>query len=95
MLKEYCNISVADIVGRIETHRIKATELAETALHLSDILTTPASPAGIPTISASCVRISNGRPIGLQITGPAFSEEGLFIVNRQAEKLAGYDHAGN
>ncbi len=88
MLKEYCNFTAADIVGRIEIHRIIATELAETALHLADILTTPSS-------SAPYGRASDGRPIGLQITGPAFSEEGLFIATRQEEKPMGFDHAGN
>jgi aspartyl-tRNA(Asn)/glutamyl-tRNA(Gln) amidotransferase subunit A len=62
-------------------------------MYLSDILTVPANLAGIPAISIPCGKTADGRPIGLQITAPAFGEAYLLIAARQAEKLIGYLNA--
>ncbi len=65
------------------------------AMYLSDILTVPASLAGIPAISIPCGRTSDGRPVGLQIMAPCGGEAGLLTAAAQAEQLIGYDHAKN
>ncbi len=62
-------------------------------MYLSDILTVPANLAGIPAISIPCGKTADGRPVGLQITAPAFGEADLLIAARQAEKLMGYQNA--
>jgi aspartyl-tRNA(Asn)/glutamyl-tRNA(Gln) amidotransferase subunit A len=46
-------------------------------MYLDDILTTPASLAGICGISVPCGLSTGGLPIGLQWLGPAFGEEKL------------------
>ena len=45
-------------------------------MYLSDICTIPVSLAGLPAISIPC-GLSDGLPVGLQIAGPAFSENRL------------------
>jgi len=65
------------------------------AMYLSDILTVPASLAGIPAISIPCGKTTDGRPIGLQLAARAFDEKNLLIAAAQAEKLIGYNHAGS
>jgi len=49
------------------------------AMYLADLCTIPASLAGIPALSVPC-GFSQGLPVGLQIMGPAFSEETLLRV---------------
>jgi aspartyl-tRNA(Asn)/glutamyl-tRNA(Gln) amidotransferase subunit A len=46
------------------------------SMYLSDYFTVPMSLAGIPAISIPC-GLSGALPVGLQIAGPAFSENGL------------------
>ncbi len=46
------------------------------AMYLNDFCTVPMSLAGIPAISIPC-GLSEGLPVGLQIAGPAFSENRL------------------
>jgi len=65
------------------------------AMYLSDILTVPASLAGIPAISIPCGKTSDGRPIGLQLMAPAYHDQKLLTAAACAEKLIGYDHAGS
>jgi aspartyl-tRNA(Asn)/glutamyl-tRNA(Gln) amidotransferase subunit A len=65
------------------------------AMYLSDILTIPASLAGIPAISIPCGRTSGGRPVGLQIMAPYGGEADLLNAAVQTEQLTGYDYAGN
>lgn len=47
------------------------------SMYLQDIATITANMAGIPGISLPCGYDSKGLPIGLQLLGPAFSEESL------------------
>ncbi len=49
------------------------------AMYMADLCTIPANLAGIPAISVPC-GFSEGLPVGLQIMGPAFSEELLLKV---------------
>jgi aspartyl-tRNA(Asn)/glutamyl-tRNA(Gln) amidotransferase subunit A len=63
------------------------------AMYLADALTVPASLVGVPAISIPCCDTDDGRPIGFQITAPAFGEANLLVAARQAEKLIEYSDA--
>jgi aspartyl-tRNA(Asn)/glutamyl-tRNA(Gln) amidotransferase subunit A len=60
------------------------------AMYLSDYCTVPMSLAGIPAISIPC-GLSDGLPVGLQIAGPAFSENRLLDVAHDFEHAIGFD----
>jgi aspartyl-tRNA(Asn)/glutamyl-tRNA(Gln) amidotransferase subunit A len=60
------------------------------AMYLSDYCTVPMSLAGIPAISIPC-GLSEGLPVGLQITGPAFSENQLFDAAHALEQAFEFD----
>jgi len=60
------------------------------AMYLSDFCTVPMSLAGIPAISIPC-GLSEGLPVGLQIAGPAFSENRLLDVAHGLEQAIGFD----
>jgi len=62
------------------------------AMYLSDYCTVPMSLAGIPAISIPC-GLSGGLPVGLQIAGPAFSENRLLDVSHALERAIGFDGA--
>jgi aspartyl-tRNA(Asn)/glutamyl-tRNA(Gln) amidotransferase subunit A len=47
------------------------------SMYMEDLLTLPASLAGIPSVSLPCGRDSKGLPIGLQLSGPFLGEESL------------------
>jgi aspartyl-tRNA(Asn)/glutamyl-tRNA(Gln) amidotransferase subunit A len=49
-------------------------------MYLSDVLTTPASHAGLPGISLPCGLTQSGLPIGLQILAAPFQEENILRV---------------
>lgn len=63
------------------------------AMYLSDVLTVPASLAGIPAISIPCGRTADGRPIGLQVMAPAFGEADLLVAAHQMENAQRYRYA--
>ena len=50
------------------------------AMKLMDICTIPANMAGLPGLSLPCGFDSVGLPVGLQLMGPAFSEETLLRI---------------
>ncbi len=62
------------------------------AMYLADVMTIPASAAGIPALSVPCgftkptKTAPKGLPIGLQIMGPQFSEELILRVGDAYEK---------
>ena len=56
------------------------------AMYLSDIYTITVNLAGIPALSLPCGFTKGGLPIGLQLMGPAFSEENLLRAARVFEK---------
>ncbi len=55
-------------------------------MYLSDVLTLPASLAGIPGISVPCGLSSEGLPIGLQILGPHLREDLVLRIAHQFEQ---------
>lgn len=61
------------------------------AMYLNDVLTVPASLAGLPAISVPAGLSGDGLPLGLQIITRAFDEETLFRVAEAVERAAGFD----
>jgi aspartyl-tRNA(Asn)/glutamyl-tRNA(Gln) amidotransferase subunit A len=60
------------------------------AMYLNDILTVPASLAGLPGISVPATLGADGLPLGLQIVTGGFQEETLFRFARALEAAAGF-----
>jgi aspartyl-tRNA(Asn)/glutamyl-tRNA(Gln) amidotransferase subunit A len=60
------------------------------AMYLNDFCTVPMSLAGIPAISIPC-GLSEGLPVGLQLAGPAFSENRLLDAAHALETAIGFD----
>jgi aspartyl-tRNA(Asn)/glutamyl-tRNA(Gln) amidotransferase subunit A len=60
------------------------------SMYMSDYCTVPMSLAGIPPISIPC-GLSEGLPVGMQITGPAFSENRLLDVAHALEHALEFD----
>jgi aspartyl-tRNA(Asn)/glutamyl-tRNA(Gln) amidotransferase subunit A len=60
------------------------------AMYLNDYCTVPMSLAGIPAISIPC-GLSDGLPVGLQLAGPAFSENKLLDAAHALERSFGFD----
>jgi aspartyl-tRNA(Asn)/glutamyl-tRNA(Gln) amidotransferase subunit A len=60
------------------------------SMYLNDYCTVPMSLAGIPAISIPC-GLSGGLPVGLQIAGPAFSENRLLEAAHALELAIGFD----
>ena len=55
--------------------------------YAQDALTVPMSLAGLPSVSIPCGRsMSNGRPIGMQVTAPMFREAGMLRVASALER---------
>ncbi len=62
-------------------------------MYLNDFCTVPMSLAGIPAISIPS-GLSEGMPVGLQLAGPAFSENLILGVAHALEQSIGFDTAG-
>ena len=60
------------------------------AMYLADVCTIPVSLAGLPAISIPC-GLSDGLPVGLQLAGPAFSENRLLDAAHALEKALAFD----
>ncbi|MEA2341625.1 MAG: aspartyl-tRNA(Asn)/glutamyl-tRNA(Gln) amidotransferase subunit [Solirubrobacteraceae bacterium] len=60
------------------------------AMYLNDYFTVPMSLAGIPAISIPC-GLSEGLPVGLQLAGPAFSENAILNAAHALEGGLGFD----
>jgi aspartyl-tRNA(Asn)/glutamyl-tRNA(Gln) amidotransferase subunit A len=60
------------------------------SMYLADICTIPVSLAGLPSISIPC-GLSDGLPVGLQLSGPAFSENRLLDAAHALEGAIGFD----
>jgi len=59
-------------------------------MYLSDFCTVPMSLAGIPAISIPN-GLSEGLPVGLQLVGPAFSENRILGIAASLEAAIGFD----
>jgi aspartyl-tRNA(Asn)/glutamyl-tRNA(Gln) amidotransferase subunit A len=60
------------------------------AMYQADVTTLPQSLAGVPAISIPC-GLSDGLPVGLQLSGPAFSEQALLDAAHALEGALGFD----
>ncbi len=60
------------------------------AMYLNDVLTVPASLAGLPAISVPAGLSRDGLPLGLQLITRTFDEETLFRVAETLEQAAGF-----
>ncbi len=60
------------------------------SMYLADICTIPVSLAGLPSLSIPC-GLSDGLPVGLQLAGPAFSENLLLRTACALEEAIGFD----
>jgi aspartyl-tRNA(Asn)/glutamyl-tRNA(Gln) amidotransferase subunit A len=60
------------------------------AMYLNDYCTVPMSLAGIPAISIPC-GLSDGLPVGLQLAGPAFSDNDLLNAAHALEHALEFD----
>ena len=60
------------------------------AMYLSDALTVPMPLAGIPAISIPG-GLSEGLPVGIQLAGPAYSENRIFDAAHALERAIGFD----
>jgi aspartyl-tRNA(Asn)/glutamyl-tRNA(Gln) amidotransferase subunit A len=61
------------------------------AMYLNDIFTIPANLAGIPAVSLPCGLDGDGRPVGLQIMGPALDESTVLRAAHAFEQDLGLD----
>ena len=62
------------------------------AMYLTDVLTIPSNMAGLPGLSIPC-GLSDGLPVGLQLVGPAFSENALLAAGHALEHAFAFDPA--
>ena len=60
------------------------------AMYACDMLTIPSCLAGLPGLSIPC-GLSDGLPVGLQLIGPQFGENGLFRIGHALEGALGFD----
>ncbi|MGZ6695608.1 MAG: amidase, partial [Solirubrobacteraceae bacterium] len=63
------------------------------AMYLNDYFTVPMPLAGIPAISIPC-GLSEALPVGLQLAGPAFSENRVLDAAYALEQALGFDGSG-
>lgn len=74
--------SAAFAIGENEDDPIK--------MYLNDVFTVPANLAGLPGMSVPAGLDADGLPLGLQIIGKAWDEEGVFRIARAIEKAANF-----
>ena len=61
------------------------------AMYLNDVLTVPASMAGLPAVSVPAGLSEDGLPLGLHVIGRPFDEETVLHVAQAIEDAAGFD----
>ncbi len=61
------------------------------AMYLNDVFAVPASMAGLPAMSVPAGLNSEGLPLGLQLIGKAFDEQGVLDAGLAIEQRAGFD----
>jgi aspartyl-tRNA(Asn)/glutamyl-tRNA(Gln) amidotransferase subunit A len=60
------------------------------AMYLNDVFSVPASLAGLPAMSVPAGLNRDGLPLGLQLIGQAFDEQGVLNAGLAIEKRAGF-----
>ena len=60
------------------------------AMYLNDVFAVPASLAGLPAMSVPAALNREGLPLGLQIIGKAFDEQGVLNAGLAVEERAGF-----
>lgn len=60
------------------------------AMYLNDVFSVPASLAGLPAMSVPAGLNSDGLPLGLQVIGKAFDEQGVLNAGLAIEQRAGF-----
>ena len=60
------------------------------AMYLNDVFSVPASLAGLPAMSVPAGSNPDGLPLGLQIIGPAFDEQGVLNAGLAIEQRVGF-----
>ncbi len=60
------------------------------AMYLNDVFAVPASLAGLPAMSVPARLNSQGLPLGLQLVGRAFDEQGVLNAGLAIERRAGF-----
>ena len=60
------------------------------AMYLNDVFAVPASLAGLPAMSVPAGLNSEGLPLGLQIIGREFDEQGVLDAGLAIEQRAGF-----
>jgi aspartyl-tRNA(Asn)/glutamyl-tRNA(Gln) amidotransferase subunit A len=61
------------------------------AMYLNDVFSVPASLAGLPAMSVPAGLNSAGLPLGLQVIGKPFDEQGVLDAGLAIEQRAGFD----
>ncbi len=82
---ETCDVIVAPVAPTTAFRIGEKTEDPLT-MYLSDIFTISLNLAGLPGMALPCGYDGNGMPIGMQIIGPAFSEETIFRAGDAYER---------
>ncbi|MGB3711313.1 MAG: Asp-tRNA(Asn)/Glu-tRNA(Gln) amidotransferase subunit GatA [Erythrobacter sp.] len=62
-------------------------------MYLNDVFAVPASLAGLPAMSVPATLDPNGLPLGLQLIGKPFDEQGVLDAGLAIEQRAGFTHA--
>ena len=60
------------------------------AMYLNDVFAVPASLAGLPAMSVPAVLNADGLPLGLQLVGRPFDEQGVLNAGLAIEQRAGF-----
>ncbi len=60
-------------------------------MYLNDVFAVPASLAGLPAMSVPATTNANGLPLGLQIVGKPFDEQGVLNAGLAIEQRAGFE----
>ncbi|MCV0382545.1 MAG: Asp-tRNA(Asn)/Glu-tRNA(Gln) amidotransferase subunit GatA [Erythrobacter sp.] len=63
------------------------------AMYLNDVFAVPASLAGLPAMSVPAMLNPDGLPLGLQIVGKPFDEQGVLNAGLAIQQRAGFDAA--
>ena len=61
------------------------------AMYLNDVFAVPASLAGLPAMSVPAMLNADGLPLGLQIVGKPFDEQGVLNAGLAIQQRAGFE----